>query len=149
MNKPLSADELATLAVPLSDAPKVALMSKRQKLLRFAHVVRRHTNRGLWSRFFGHYDQPRFVIFHDLEWKEQEVLDNLYHDCSAFAAAAADPVLQGAGLVPDKEGNVTVGAAMRFFDLTQPQLHAFSCDCGGAITHAEMADRIERLAASA
>jgi hypothetical protein len=36
---------------------------------------------------------------------------------------------------------------MGFFQLTQAQLHEFSCDCGGIITREDIADRIERLAA--
>jgi hypothetical protein len=36
---------------------------------------------------------------------------------------------------------------MHFFELSQHELHEFSCDCGGVITNDEMAKRINTLAA--
>ena len=40
----------------------------------------------------------------------------------------------------------TLADIMKHFKLTQAQLHSFSCDCGGAISKDDMAQRIERLA---
>jgi len=37
-------------------------------------------------------------------------------------------------------------SAMDFFELSQSDIHAFSCDCGGSISNAKMADRIEKIA---
>lgn len=131
MNKPLSTAELAQLAVPtlFPDHPKPPL-TRYHKLMRFAEIVRKH-------------DSP-FVIFHRLEYATAAELDRMDDPRSAFALAAADPVLAEAGL-----GNTSVGEAKRFFELDQAQLHEFSCDCGGVIDNTQMANRIERLAGPA
>ena len=120
MNKQLSATELGLLS---SVAPHV--MTRRDKLLRFAMIVR--TSRR------------NFVIFHHLEYMTEPQLRDAYHPESAFAAAAADPILSDAGLASDR-----VGEAQRFFEL-----HEFSCDCGRVIRNDRMADRIEAVAGRA
>ncbi len=122
MNKPLSIAELES-SVCLVPLP----MSRRDKLMRFAQVVRASGR--------------MFFIFHGLEYYTQVQLKAAVHPSSAFAAAAADPILQDAGL----KGAAAIDA-MGFFELSQQELHEFSCDCGGVISNAEMADRIERLA---
>ncbi len=120
MNKPLSTEELkASVAI--------IPMSRRDKLMRFADVVRRS-------------ERP-FFIFHGLEYYHPSQLGGCYHPASAFSAAASDPILKDAGLKGD-----TALDAMQFFDLAQSELHEFSCDCGGVISNEEMAKRIERLA---
>jgi hypothetical protein len=43
-------------------------------------------------------------------------------------------------------GPATVQGAMNFFELTQDELHEFSCDCGGRISNSMMADRITAIA---
>lgn len=134
MNKQLSAAELALLSSPLPMPPPLPVMTRREKLLRLAQVIRAYND--------------RFIIFHGLEYEPQHMLDQIYHPNSAFAAAARDPVLLNAGLVPDSQGRgMTVGQAQRFFELSQRDLHEFSCDCGGVITNEEMARRIEHIAA--
>ena len=122
MNKQLSATELVLLS---SVAPHV--MTRREKLLRFAMIVRT--------------SQRNFVIFHHLEYMTEPQLRDAYHPESAFAAAAADPILSDAGLASDR-----VGEAQRFFELSKNDLHEFSCDCGGVIRNDTMADRIEAVA---
>ena len=109
MNKQLSATELGLLS---SVAPHV--MTRREKLLRFAMIVRT--------------SQRNFVIFHHLEYMTEPQLRDAYHPESAFAAAAADPILSDAGLASGR-----VGEAQRFFELSKNDLHEFSCDCGGVI----------------
>ena len=123
MNKQLLPDEIALLARPV--------MTRREKLLRFADVVRSYR------------DTP-FGLYHNLEGYRPEQLNSIGLSGSAFAAAAADPILRDAGA--DLH---TVGAAQRFFELSQHELHEFSCDCGGTITNTDMANRIESLAGSA
>jgi len=120
MNKPLLPDEVALLAKPV--------MTRREKLLRFASIVRS------WSRDFG--------LYHNLEGYQPEQLTSIGLNGSAFEAAAADPILRDAGLK-----NESVGEAQQFFELSPHELHEFSCDCGGAIGKDDMANRIERLAA--
>jgi hypothetical protein len=137
MNRPLSPAELDLLTIVA--IPK---MTRREKLLRFAQIIRGTSPPQKSGMFFKYTSTaPRFTIFHHLEYMSDAQLDTMHHESSAFAAAAADPVLREAGLVSD-----TVGAAKRFFELSKDDLHAFSCDCGGAITNERMADRIEQIA---
>lgn len=126
MNRQLSSDEVAELERSFS-VETLPVMTRREKLLRFAQVVR---NAG-----------GGFVIYSNLEYQSDVVLAQYSHPCSAFAAAVRDPVLNAAGLKGD-----SVLDAKRFFELSTEQLHEFSCDCGGAISNEQMADRIEYLA---
>jgi len=127
MNKPLSADELAILATPAILA--VPVMTRREKLMRFASLVRASP-------------AARLYMFSNLEHMHPSELTGLRHPVSAFALAAADGIFKDAGLASD-----TVLDAQKFFELTRAELHEFSCDCGGQITNRDMADRIERIAA--
>jgi len=120
MNKPLLPEEVALLAKPV--------MNRREKLLRFAAIVR--------SSSYG------FGLYHNLEGYRPDQLNGMGLGGSAFAAAADDPILRDAGLTGH-----SVGDAQRFFELSQHELHEFSCDCGGAIDNIDMANRIESLAA--
>lgn len=120
MNKPLLAVE-TVVAVPV--------MSKREKLLRFAKLVRQCNH--------------ELVVFNGLEYHPAAQLEHLYHPLSAFALANSDPIFRDAGLKSDR-----VGDGKRFFELSSDDLHAFSCDCGGHISNQAMARRIETLAAS-
>ncbi|SRR6266478_2549591 len=123
MNKQLLPDEVALLAKPV--------MTRREKLMRFAEVVRSHR------------DRP-FLLYHNLEGWHPEQLGSIGINGSAFDAAAADPILRDAGA--DLH---TVADAKRFFELSQHELHEFSCNCGGAISNDDMANRIERIAGPA
>lgn len=109
----------------------VPLLTKKDKLLRWAELVRGS----------GH---PAF-LFHLMEhWNEdmlRQSTSRYVGQATAMSIAASDPVLQAAGLAGD-----SARQAMDFFELTQHDLHAFSCDCGGHITNAGMADRITSLA---
>jgi hypothetical protein len=119
MNKQLMPDEVALLAKPA--------MTRREKLLRFAEIVRSRS--------------VNFSLFDGLERYSPEQLQLSGTAGTAFEAAAADPILRDAGLT----GN-TVADAMKFFELSQHELHEFSCYCGGAIANSDMANRIERIA---
>jgi RimJ/RimL family protein N-acetyltransferase len=59
---------------------------------------------------------------------------------TALGAAVRDPEFQKQGI------GTTIHDVMKFFGLTQQQLHEFSCDCGGAISNDQQARRIEGLA---
>lgn len=124
MNKPLSAAELEEVAVALPPTG----MTRREKLLRWAVIVRN--------------TKSEFRIFHRLEHMDPQELANIQApQDSAFAAATADPILRDAGLTGS-----TIGDNMKFFELNQSDLHAFSCDCGGRIDNGTMADRIAAVA---
>lgn len=130
MNKQLSPDEMLQIAMPIPQfeaAPAAPAMTRREKLMRWAAIVR---------------EQPLALkIFHRLEYWPPHLLEEQPTDYSAFALAAADPVLREAGL-----RKPSVAAAMKFFEMDRDELHPFSCDCGGAITNTVMADRIKRIA---
>lgn len=125
MNVQLTPAELAALPVELP------VMTKREKLLRFAEIVRKCKCSPL-------------VMFNNVEYMHPSQWRMLEHSYSAFAMAANDPVLRDAGLTQHN-----VYDASRFFELSPSELHYFSCDCGGVISNAEMANRIEWIAARA
>ena len=120
MDKPLTSVELSPAAPPAT---------KRQKLIRFANIIRSGSRYPLY-------------LFINLEYRDTGEWKYLSHPGSPFAVAAQDSVLYAAGL---RSGSV--GDAQRFFELSREELAEFSCACGGLITTDEMADRIERIAA--
>ena len=101
-------------------------MSYRDKLLRFARIVREHKH-GI-------------AIYSNIEFWNNYQLSQPVHPATVLGVAASDPVFKAMGLQPNPL------SAMHFFGLNQNQLHEFSCDCGGCITNDQMADRIDRLA---
>jgi hypothetical protein len=115
----------------VSAVPVTVRMTRRERLLHWAHLLR--TGSG------------PLALYHGLEWVSRSQLATTPAtaiDPSAFGVALADPVFREQGL-PEVSN---IGELMRFFELSQEQLHEFSCDCGGAISRQDMADRIERLA---
>lgn len=120
MNKPLALADLIT---------SIPVMTKREKLMRLAKLVRLAPH--------------NLAMFNGIEYATAADLGQLHHPLSAFAVASTDPIFKDAGLQGDR-----VGEAMRFFELTKNELHAFSCDCGGHIDNQQMARRVEALAAS-
>ena len=107
-------------------------MPRKERLLHWAKLIRKTEIRALF-------------IFHNLEYWPRLYLENLlvhnHWGPSAFTLALQDPVFL-------KEGHTdsSIAGAMRFFELTLCDLHAFSCNCGGDISNEEMARRIERIA---
>ena len=124
MNRQLSSTELATLSSPTM----IPTMSRREKLLRLARLIRETMVSPVY-------------LFSNLEHMHPSEMIGMTHPCSAFAIAAGDESLREAGLKSD-----SVHDAMEFFELTRDQLHAFSCDCGGAVSNDGMARRIENVA---
>lgn len=119
--------ELLVSAVPITP-PK---MTRREKLIRWADLIRKV------SRPIG--------LYHALEYMSWPQLCGTCigpGDITALGIAASDPVFQAQGL----NASTSIADALRFFELTITQAHAFSCDCGGAISNDQQADRIERLA---
>jgi len=111
--------------------PVRTIMSRAEKLTHWAGLVRA--------------SKEPLYIYHLMEdWADNllgESVQALGHQ-SAFTLAATDPVCRKQGLpaVP------TFKEVMNFFELTQTQLHEFSCDCGGHLSSGQMADRIAKLA---
>lgn len=154
MNRMLTTAEVDALAHPIPLPPP--RMTKREKLTRLAEIIRAGHQPGKWAAIRGYIglSTSLFVIFHNLEHLSDEQLAQTGHPASAFNAAGDDPVLQKEGLKKDYGYDlagvgpmVSALEAKRFFELTKDELHAFSCDCGGAINDATMAARVESIAA--
>lgn len=116
------------------------VMTRTEKLLRWADLIRKSPTRP--------------TLHHRVEYISSENLHlpYFYSDgSSVFGIATVDPKFQEAGLVStgttNQRGTNSVKDIMKFFGLTQEQLHEFSCNCGGEIDREEMARRVERLAA--
>jgi hypothetical protein len=150
MHKPLSVTERAKLqlAEPIEVKPP---MTRREKLMRLAEIARAGRPGLLktilaklgWDTYYAN----SWHIFHRIEYATKADLAQYHSVASVFDAAVRDPVLYDAGLRADQGDSVSVARAMQFFELTQAQMHPMSCDCGGSITNAEMATRIEGMAA--
>jgi hypothetical protein len=132
--------DIDTLERPETKPVAAPVMTKKEKLTRWATLIRQAS-------------LPVYLMS-NLEYRSPDQLATIWHPNSPWAVAALDPELSAAGLKADlpspheRYPNQTSAAeAMRFFELSQEELHAFSCDCGGAISNANMADRIERIAA--
>jgi hypothetical protein len=108
-------------------------MDRKAKLLHWAEILRKWPYEPL-------------VLYHNLEYTtarhRQEMLVESHHP-TAFGLACKDPAFQAQGL----PSSTSVDEVGKFFDLTLDELHEFSCDCGGAISKDEMADRLTSLAA--
>lgn len=119
--------------VDLAEQKTAVALTRKEKLLRWADLV-------------SGQERP-LLLLHGLEYWEllrlaqpmETIVPPQY--LTAFHVAASDPVFQVAGLKGD-----SVAAAMGFFELSQKQLHEFSCDCGGMIDNKQMGERIARLA---
>lgn len=124
MNKMLSTvefeREVATAIKPV--------MSRKEKLLHFAKIVREHPG--------------PLALYNGLEhWTEAQMKACAARGHNtALALASTDPSFEEQGI------GETVHSIEEFFELSQNDLHAFSCDCGGAITNEDMARRIENIA---
>lgn len=137
MNQVINPEALVS-AVPLER--EVKKMTKKEKLLLLAGLVRA-CNR-------------RLALASGLESWEELTMKRIpvsYWGMSAFSLAQADPVLQqegfkSSGTAERNPSDASFHDATKFFELTRDEMHEFSCDCGGAIGNAEMADRIERIA---
>ncbi len=122
-------------AVKIQEKPAIKVMSRAEKLNYWAGLVRNHRL------------SPTLGIYHRLEYYREDDLiatpvatDHM----TAFGVAVSDPGMREQGL----QNPTTVRGIMNFFELSQGELHEFSCDCGGAINNEQMASRIEKLAKS-
>jgi hypothetical protein len=119
-------------AVPIK--PKAPPKPTRaQKLMHWAHLVNKQ--------------RRHLALFHNLEYWDRTQLVRKVKEISgpysnAFTVAINDPALQQAGLKTD----ASIKDIMDFFELSQAELHEFSCDCGGDISNSMMAGRLAHLA---
>lgn len=133
MNKPLSTQETAALLAgipkPYVEMKTPIMLTRAEKMHHWARLIRASV------RDYSSY------MYSNLEKMPAAQWDSLDHPGTIFALAATDPVLREAGLK-----SMSVGDAVRFFELTRDELHAFACDCEGAISNGEMANRIDAIA---
>lgn len=135
MTEALSKEKLVEL-----EAKHPVVMSKREKLLHWASLIRAHKSRhgALW-------------LLHNLEDWSPYMLENPeivfgsrtgeHFANTAFGVAAADEQFKAAGLVGSAPAHI-----MKFFELSRADLHEFACNCGGDISNEEQARRVEHLA---
>jgi hypothetical protein len=121
--------------VDVKEQTAAVALTRKEKLTRWAELIRA--------------EKKHLFIFHGIEgWNWMRLSAPMSAHATpggdfttAFCIAAADPVFRAAGLAGDSIAN-----SMRFFDLSQHDIHAFSCDCGGVITKDALASRVEGLA---
>ncbi len=123
MHKPLSHTEVEAL----NAASPVTIMTRAEKLERWAVLLEK----------CDHY----IVMASNIEYMDQCSRDRASWTYSPMSVAAADPVLSDAGL----KGQ-TIKDVKDFFEITDEDVHAFSCNCGGEQTGAQMAGRIRNIA---
>ena len=124
MNQIVDVEKLVS-AVPL-DKPAVKKMTRREKLLHWARIVR---------------PLKAVRIYHQLEYYGREnhaaaiccpAYDRHYGTPGLFGTALASPVFRAQGLVgtplSDGMAGVSPRQIMDFFELSQAELHEFSCN---------------------
>jgi hypothetical protein len=140
--KEVAPQELVS-AVPLP-------MTRKEKLLRWAELIRKTDGYLRLHHRLEHTSAEQRAVY----WIYGPTAQPTgFHNHCAFAVAAADPVFQAQGLkghvaagLEQHGPMVSVGDVMNFMDLSLEDAHAFSCDCGGQITNADMATRIGAIA---
>ena len=114
-----------------ADVSSPEALTRDEKLERWAHILDRDPTRKL-------------ATLPETEWKPENERAFLRTDQSVLTIAFEDPVLRLAGLRND-----TYGEAIRFFKLSDWQLHEVLCDCHyGARVEAQYAARSVRRAKS-
>lgn len=128
MNQPLKPEDFLQ-SVPLLDRPRP--WTRHEKLQHWAKIVRQ------WSG-------PRLQLMHGLEYACYADLTRVPLSrlpTTAMTVAALDPEFNRQGL----NMSSSIIDLMRFMNITQRELHEFSCDCGGPISKEHQAERIEHL----
>lgn len=108
------------------DTSKV--MSRREKLLLWAGMIRAH--------------RSPIALYHLLERNTPEQLRCIAVQSDHQTAFGIAVRAQEFGL----SAPTNVDAVRGYFELTQAELHEFSCDCGGSISNEDMARSVERIA---
>lgn len=121
--------ELARIAEIYPDAPRQIVLSRQERLERWAEVLRR-SNR-------------RLQTLHGTEYQRVSVRDRMRADDSALTVAFDDPRLKAEGLVGDSYGD-----AKRFFELSDDEMHRVVCDChlGFSASSRMVARRVDEIA---
>ena len=126
MNKLVDIDSLAT-AHPT--------MTREQKLLRLAVLVRQHPFPIALNSNLEHIAAEQLPAV-TMKFDYLGV-----NGMTVFALAAADKTFQKHGLPVEAK----LDDVIKFLGLERAEYHTFACDCGGNISARGMAERIEML----
>ncbi len=125
-----TSSEVGRLAKLYSEAPQPKVMTRAERLERWAALLSEEPRRNLRT-------------LHETEYQPIEARDRMRCDNSPLSVAAADAVLRRQGLEGD-----TYGDAKRFFDLSDRELHGIVCFChwGATMTASAAALRVRAVA---
>ena len=134
MHEPLSAEKTAELQkeFPVDEAP--AKLTRAQKMERLASLIDKLP------------PGECLALDHLLERRSDDDLASRRAQ-GALALAASDDVFKKDGLKAAADSGVFSAKDVRdYLELSTPELHEFSCDCGGGISNSDMARRVRSLA---
>ena len=124
-------DELQRVAAVHAEETAPRILTRAERLERWADLLEADPDR-------------RLNTLPGTEYEPDEVRRTMRRLHSPLSIAAEDPVMRAAGLKDD-----TYGEAMRFFELSDWQLHGIVCYCHfGAPMTADQAARRVRMAVS-
>ncbi len=93
-----------------------------------------------WATLLDETSKPRVNTLRETEYRSRAERDAMRSDNSPISVAFADPLLREEGLQGD-----TYGDAMRFFELSDRELHQVLCYCEyGSTTHPRNSARAVR-----
>lgn len=143
MTKHKTLKELDAIATVSPDAPglpgigPLPPMTRTEKLERWSDLILK--------------TPLEIFVFHGIEYMDDVQLERctvlpydarlIYRYTTPFQIAFEHEPFRDAGLT-----GASALDAKRFFALSQPELHEFSCDCGGPINRVEMARRVRGIA---
>lgn len=89
-----------------------------------------------WAVLLDHVSDNRLSTLRETEYQTETTRNSMRADNTPISTAFSDPILRAAGLESD-----TYGAAKRFFEISDSQLHDAICYChfGATVTGAEAA----------
>jgi len=122
-------DQLKAIA-KVSTTYKRLEMTRRERLERWAESLERSP-------------RPFLKTLHETEYQPIAVRLSLRDDDTPISVAFADPILRAAGMEND-----SYGEAIRFFELSDQQLHGLVCFChfGERASATTVARRLRRMA---
>ncbi|MBB3148655.1 hypothetical protein FHS21_005103 [Phyllobacterium trifolii] len=123
-------EQLQVIAEVGQDYPRQVL-SRTKRLERWAELLEQNPTR-------------RLATLHQTEYQPIRARGAMRADGSPISVAFKDPILRAAGLEND-----SYGEAMRFFELTDNQLHKIICYChfGATVSAATAAHYLRKLIA--
>jgi hypothetical protein len=116
-----TAEELRRVAEVYRERPRDVVMSRGERLARWAEILEQQPGRHLST-------------LHGTEYRMGAARDDMRADNSPISVAFSDAILRAEGLKND-----TYGEAKRFFGVSDWQLHDILCYCHYGVTMAAAA----------